>query len=408
MKCLTLLLFLIITVGESWGDSQAGASRVKITPPYSVYLAGLGNNRQSQGVHDDIYATAIYLSDGKTRLVIVSLDIIGLFYDYVDEARKEPAIKHRLKNTQIIIACTHVHSGPDTLGLWGPNEFTSGVNESYLQFLKTKIGEAIDEAIKSAKPAVLRVGEAEERNAAYNAREENLLDPSVTVLFAEDSKGKPIATMINYACHPEVLWNDNKLITSDYVHYLRELCEKRIGGITVFLNGALGGMVTPRVKEHTFGEARRIGESIGSKVIEAGRRAEVINNLKLTHRVYQFKLPVDNPRFLIASQMGVLNRKISGDGINSEMHFIDIGGKLQILTNPGEALPRVGFALKKLLHSEYKMIVGLACDEIGYILPQEDFGSQLYSYESSMSLGARTADIILGVGKKLVGGTLSK
>lgn len=408
MKYISLLLFLIITICVSRGDFQAGASRVKITPPYSVYLAGLGNNRQSEGVHDDIYATALYLTDGKTRLVIVSLDLIGLFYDYTEEARKGPALKHHLKDKEIIIACTHLHSGPDTLGLWGPDELTSGVNDDYLQFLKTKIGEAIDEAIKSAKPAVLKVGEAEERNAAYNAREENLLDPSVTVLFVEDDKGKPIATLINYACHPEVLWSDNKLITSDYVHYLREFYEKRMGGIAVFLNGALGGMVTPRVKEHTFEEARRIGESIGRKAIEARKRAEVINNPTLTHRVYQFKLPVDNPRFLLAAEIGVLKRNIAEGGINSEMHFIDIGRRLQILTNPGEALPRVGFAFKKLLHVKYKMIVGLACDEIGYILSKEDFGRQLYSYESSMSLGGETADRLLQVGKQLVGGALPK
>ncbi len=402
-----LASLLLITLSLRAGF-LAGASRVRITPLYSVYLAGLGNNRKSEGIHDDIYASALYLNDGKTQLVIVSLDLIGLFYDDVETFRKKPAERHHLKPTDIIIASTHLHSGPDTLGLWGPDEFTSGVDEGYLSFLKERIGQAIDEAIKSAQPARLRVGEGKEVEAAYNARMEGLLDPTVTTLFVEDKDGKCIATLVNYACHPEVLWSDNKLITSDYVHYLRELCEKEIGGITVFLNGALGGMVTPLVKEHSFEEARRIGEAIGKRILEARNKGERINNLTLRHRVVQFKLPVDNPRFLLASQVGVLRRSAKQGVVDSEMHFLDIGGKLHILTNPGEALPQVGFALKELLSAKYKMIVGLACDEIGYILPKEEFGTQLYSYESSMSLGPKTADILLWISKKLVGGTPPK
>lgn len=400
MKYLSAFLLLTIPLQASL---IAGVGRVKITPVHSVYLAGLGNNRKSEGVHDDIYASALYLTDGKTRLVIVSLDLIGLFYDDVKECRKEPARRHKLNSTDIIIASTHLHSGPDTLGLWGANELTCGVDEEYLKWVKEKVGEAIDEAVKSAKPARLKVGKGEEREIAYNAREENLLDPSLTVLFVEDGNGKSIAILVNYACHPEVLWSDNRLITSDFVHYLRELCEKRIGGILVFLNGALGGMITPRVKEHSFEEARRVGETIGKKVLEAREKAEAINNPILTHRAIRFKLPVDNPRFVLASQMGILKRKMVQNGIDSEMHFLDIGSKLQILTNPGEALPKIGFALKDLLPAKYKMTIGLACDEIGYILPKEDFGTPLYSYESSMSLGPNTAGILLQMGKRLMG-----
>jgi hypothetical protein len=106
--------------------------------------------------------------------------------------------------------------------------------------------------------------------------------------------------------------------------------------------------------------------------------------------------------------MGIFKRKMESGSVNTEMHFLDIGGKLQILTNPGEALPKVGFALKELLKAKYKMLIGLACDEIGYILPKEDFGTPLYSYESSMSLGPKTANILLQFCRKLVSGTLKK
>ncbi|MBC7327469.1 neutral/alkaline non-lysosomal ceramidase N-terminal domain-containing protein [bacterium] len=395
------VLFLFLSLYLE-ADYIAGVSRVKITPQYSVYLAGLGNNRKSEGVHDDIYATALYLSDGKTRLVILSLDLIGLFYEDIEKARKEAGRKNSLQSTDIIIACSHLHSGPDTLGLWGPNEFTSGVEEKYLQFVQQKIVEAIDIAIKSAKPATLKVGQTTNSEVAYNSRDENLLDPTVTMLFVEDKNGKSIANIVNYACHPEVLWSDNKLITSDFVHYLRELTEREIGGVTLFLNGALGGMVTPKVKEHTFAEAKRIGENLGQSILKAKESQEKIEKTKIIHRVIKIKLPVENPKFLLAAQLEIMKRNMEGQAVDSEMHFLDIGGKLQILTNPGEALPKVGLALKSLLSTPYKMVIGLACDEIGYILPEEYFATQIYAYESSMSLGPKTAKILLQAGKRLL------
>lgn len=383
----------------------AGVGRVDITPRKPVFLAGLGNNRKSEGVHDPIYATSLFLTDGKTELLLVSLDLIGLFYPNVEEIRQEVAKKYDIKKTDIVIASSHLHSGPDTLGLWGPDMFTSGVDEEYLQFLKRGIVESITKALTSPQPVILEVSQAEEKEVAYNAREEGLIDPTVLALFIKSKNGRTLATVVNYACHPEVLWSDNHLITSDFVHYLRKSIEEsEIGGIVLFFNGALGGMVTPRVKEHSFQEARRVGETIARKVKESVKSAQLINKQYIIHKVAKVHLPVENSKFILAAEAGVLKREMKAGGVDSEIHFIDIGGTLQILTNPGEALPKVGFALKALLKAPYKAIIGLACDEIGYILPPEDFNTELYSYESSMSLGKKTAIILLERAKELVSG----
>ncbi len=403
MKLAGILALVALLNFTIKAEFLAGVGRVDITPRKPVFLAGLGNNRKSEGVHDPIYATSLFLTDGKTKLLLVSLDLIGLLYPDVEEIRKEVVKKYDIQETDIVIASSHLHSGPDTLGLWGPDMFTSGVDEEYCQSLKKGIVESIMKALTSSQPVILEVSQAEEKEVAYNAREEGLIDPTVLALFIKSKNGRPLATVVNYACHPEVLWSDNHLITSDFVHYLRKSIEEsEMGGIVLFFNGALGGMVTPRVKEHSFQEAQRVGEAIARKVKESVKNAQVIDKQYIIHKVAKIKLPVDNSKFILAAEAGILKRQMKAGGVDSEIHFIDIGGTLQILTNPGEALPKVGFALKALLKSTYKGIIGLACDEIGYILPPEDFNTDLYSYERSMSLGEKTASILLERAKGLV------
>src|SRR5687767_2688389 len=97
---------------------RAGAAAVKITPSLTrtVYIAGYNNNRPATSVHDDLWARALVLDDGKSRLAVVSCDLIGLFNRRVKQIR---ALIKAVPPDNVLIACTHVHSGPDTLGLWG-------------------------------------------------------------------------------------------------------------------------------------------------------------------------------------------------------------------------------------------------------------------------------------------------
>ena len=62
-------------------------------------------------------------------------------------------------------------------------------------------------------------------------------------------------------------------------------------------------------------------------------------------------------------------------------------GEAQIATYPGEVLPKPGFQVKNAMNAKYRFIFGLADDELGYILDDQDFGREPYEYESSMSVG---------------------
>ncbi|MFQ6099558.1 MAG: neutral/alkaline non-lysosomal ceramidase N-terminal domain-containing protein, partial [Armatimonadota bacterium] len=225
---------------------RAGACAVVITPPEDmqpVFLAGFRpGNRLSEGVHDDLYARALALSDGSTTLVLMALDLIGYTQAESRPLRREISA---IPDANIILAATHTHSGPDTIGLWGPSLLESGVDEAYLSWLRERAKEAILGAVEDLAPADLTFGsEALSDGIVKNTRAPDALDREVSVLRAARPDGSTVGTLVNFAAHAEILLHENRLISADFPHYLCQRIEAEVGGTAMFLNGALGGMVT--------------------------------------------------------------------------------------------------------------------------------------------------------------------
>ena len=101
---------------------RAGAAKTSITPDVhagKIYMAGFGSNRVATGVHDNLYARCLSIGAGGKTLVVCAVDLIGLFHQDVLKVRSK--VKAQLPGvTQVIVASTHDHEGPDTMGLWGP------------------------------------------------------------------------------------------------------------------------------------------------------------------------------------------------------------------------------------------------------------------------------------------------
>jgi len=351
------------------GGLMAGASKVTITPKGRVFLAGLSRNRRSVGLHDDLWARCLAITLGGETIILVSLDLIGLFRDQVELIRDE-AEENGLRGESITVACTHQHSGPDTLGLWDPDMHTPGVDEGYMAYLRGRVLEAILEAVERAEEATIRLASTSiPKGVARNTRNPGFMDPEISVMEVRTLKGDTIAVLINFGLHPEVLWSDNRLLTADFPNYLYQALEDELGGVAIFMNGALGGMVTPDVKEHTFEEAERIGRTIAEAALRALREKSETGAVRdLEIRRETLTLPVENERFRTLHDLGVLKRVVEDDAIETEVSLLRVG-EAEILTIPGEALPRIGLQLKARMRGKYKFLVCLANDEIGYIIP---------------------------------------
>ncbi|MFW9877700.1 MAG: neutral/alkaline non-lysosomal ceramidase N-terminal domain-containing protein, partial [Candidatus Thorarchaeota archaeon] len=295
---------------------QTNEEGIPINPDNSfVYLAGFGDPgvRPALAVHDDIYARCLILEyDGKT-IVFIALDLIGYMIDQVDLIRIELEDKYELDADNVIIACTHTHSGPDTLGLWNLPYPIPGVNWPYMFYVKDQIMECIDQAYQNMEMAYIRFASASVPGLMKNSRDEGRVYPDLTVMKVTGWNGQTIATMINYAGHPEVLVGDNLEITSDYAGYLRDKVEEELGGVAIFMNGALGGMITPDVEEHTFVKAQEIGYTLAEATIKAlGSRKSYswgafFPDWKKTFNVEKqtFEVPLENELFYFAIGIGM-------------------------------------------------------------------------------------------------------
>lgn len=400
-------LSLVASLSAADVSLLAGAGVRTITPQQSVFLAGLKSNRRSTGVHDELYARALAWSDGTTTVLVVGLDLIGLLRPDVLEVQERLA-ERGVPTEHLLIAATHVHSGPDTIGIWGPEPTVSGVDPEYMAFLKDQIVAAAEEAYRSLKPARLSVGTAEiPDGVAYNARVPGLYDRTVRVLRFEEPQGAPIGTLVQFTAHPETLWSDSTLLTADYVAIVYRRLDAQAGGITVFVNGALGGMVTVDSQgRHTFEEAERIGSAVAEIALEALRQAQPIEDPAIGAASRTFRTPLENENFRALARLGVLPGGLTEEQLTTETHLIQIGNEVAIVTIPGELLPRLGFVIQERVRESLQtptvFLFGLTNDELGYILPEDEFGTERYRYESSMSVGrAIGSDLLRAVEEML-------
>ena len=114
-----------------------------------------------------------------------------------------------------------------------------------MDFVCNRAAEALNEAIDRLEPASIKIATGEAQGKiAYNYYAPDLYDRRMSVIQAINAQGKTIATLVNYAVHPEVLGNDVGILSPDLVGPLCEKLEATAGGTAIFMNSAQGGMVT--------------------------------------------------------------------------------------------------------------------------------------------------------------------
>jgi hypothetical protein len=226
---------------------KAGYAQAAITPALDrpVFLAGFGHNRRAESIHDNLYARALAIGDGATTLVLCALDLIGFFRPDVYEVIQQVA----RPDVQIVIASTHTHHGPDTMGLWGPDARTRGVDEAWMAATRRAVAETIRSALSDLKPAAAKWTSVPIPGLAKNFRDPAITDDELSLLQFLFADGHALATLFNFACHPEVLWEMNPHVTSDYVHFLR--------GGSGAADGGAGALRCRRAGRHDVPQCQR-------------------------------------------------------------------------------------------------------------------------------------------------------
>jgi hypothetical protein len=406
-----LLLLLVapafIAPGQA-GEFRAGIAVRVVTPdPLQPVSGGVGPSHPVTRKEGDLTVRALVLQEGTTRVAIVSADFLGFPSVLGNKVRSQV---RDIPPENILIGATHTHSAPDCYGFPdGKGGFACDLK--YLESVCGKMAEAINEANDKAQQVRVKIATGEAKGKiAYNYYAEQLYDPRCHVMQFVDGAGKPLVTLVNYAVHPEVLGSSAGVCSPDLVGPLYDRLAAREGGIGIFMNSAQGGMVTAdnrttdRNEARTWAECVRIGNLLADEALRIVSAAPVQAAPKLVCVAKTFSFPVDSDlmrQIIKVSPLGY--GELAGGRATTQVNVVNVGNA-QILTIPGEALPNIGYYLKRKMRGEHNLLFGLTNDAFGYILAKVDWNSfKRYAYVSRTGLGEMTGEIFMEEALKLVG-----
>jgi len=394
----------------------AGAALRVLTPnPLLPVSGGMGPTAPAKEKRGEITTRALCLRKGDTTVAIVAVDLLGFPGVLVDRvAARVP----RLKREQLVVGASHTHSAPDAYAFPDGRGGHTG-DLKWIDSVCVRMAEAVNEALDRLEPAALRTASGQVRDRiAYNYYAPDLYDREMSVLQAVRPSGKPIATLVNFAIHPEVLGNEVGIVSPDCIGPMCDTIEASVGGMAMFMNGAQGGMVTAdnrlldKPKDpvrgywedaRTWDECLRIGKRMADDALRILRPAKVQNNPTLALRSEKVRFPVDsNAMWAVVTLSPHKYPHGPGKTVSTYVDLICVGDS-RILTIPGEALPNIGLHVKKWMGGRSKFLFGLTNDAFGYILSDVDFGTfSRYDYVSATSLGPRTFPTLRDAWKRLV------
>lgn len=351
-----LILLLAVTVqGQPPGAKEAsllaGSARTNITPTEPVPMWGYGarHDALSVGTLDPLFADALVLQLGGEKLALVGLDL--------GRSPSESSLQHireRILTEAGIrysfIAGSHTHHGPvlelrDQPGK-GRGRFDAAIR--YYRELEDNIIAAILEADRRRVPARIASGSVLVDNLNRNRHskyEPKPVDRNLAILRVEDLRGKPIATVVNFAAHPTMHPASLLRFSADYVGTLRTTISRELGGETLFFNGAAGDL---SANPGSLKGPDAYGRALASEAINLARRLTPIAPIRAT-------LTVQEDRFTFNSRTDLANPVVRrlyekaffpelipnfideyAEGIRPRLTVALIGGEIAIVGVSGE------------------------------------------------------------------------
>jgi len=268
---------------------RAGMANVNITPPVGLELSGWAFG-PSVGIADELYAKTLLLESNGRRVAIITADLIGFSTEYATEIREGVANKIDVNASDVLLSCSHTHSGPATMFLrrWGE------IDEDYVRVVQKKIIGAATVAASGMQEARMGIGKGRAEGICINRRdrEGGNIDPEVGVIRVDNSQGEMMAVLMNYSCHPVATHNYKNLISADYPGYAMGVIEKIKGGRVIALHttGAAGD-INP-IQFHDIKYAERWGNMVGGEALKVAEGIETHPELTLNVVSERVDLPV--------------------------------------------------------------------------------------------------------------------
>ncbi len=289
---------------------MAGAAKVNITPRTPIPMSGYGGRDDPfKGIHDELFARVIVLSDGKTKAAIISLETIGISNSFWKDVTEALEKQLGIRKEFILLSAVHNHGGPVTNVY---NESNTPAVWAYVEEVKEKVIAATKEAMNKMVPVAIGVGKGECKmninRRAQNGKGEIELglnpygpcDHEVGVIRLDDRSGKPVALIMNWPCHGVVLGPKNYLITGDWPGAASAYVEKSFGEnvialVTIGASGDINPIYGPHIdfesnNDYAFGRDA-IGEDLGKESLRVAKEMKTFPSAQISASQRVISLP---------------------------------------------------------------------------------------------------------------------
>jgi Neutral/alkaline non-lysosomal ceramidase, N-terminal len=294
LLCICLIL-LYAPAMCSGAEFRAGVAKADITPPPGLpmygYLDRIADKHLSTGMLDPLEARVLVLEVGDQRVALVALDL-GRCFGKASFDKMQAEVQRRSGISLLVMSASHTHSGPDIL-----DDYPNGRTPAWETAALVKIADAVDSAVHSLVKARLGVGYGS-TYVGYNRRVVNSdgsvtmlwqnpektptspVDPTVSVLRVDTEDSKPLAILVNYACHPVIFGPDNLQYSADYVGVMRNAVEKAFNGqpLCLFFQGGDGDInpyyATTPLAQGAIQRRDWTGQHLAEEVIHTAQRIQ--------------------------------------------------------------------------------------------------------------------------------------
>lgn len=438
-----------------WSVGYAKASVVPKEYKGDLYLGGylaFPPNRVN-GIIDEQMVRAAAVDDGSGRgiHVFAVIDCIGICGTDIRAIRKALSDLIAEKNIlSVNVSATHCHSGIDTMGIWGdllqavktnkkavakghPEEAVSGRNPDFMAYLIQTAADTIRAAVAEMKPGRLSYARRDISDYVHDKRPPYVTDHTLTALrFTPNDGGRPL-TAVFMAAHPTCYGPRQREAVCDFPKFMCTKLETT-GTDAMFIQGAQCAVAADRGKHIPEGLTnpegiKAFGEALADFVHGIGPEEykEIAPYLNVI--VSELFLPAENKILELAAKLKLVNNAVVRVTMKNdrfvdakerelyfptEIGFAELGDDLRLAMVPGELMPEIAVGgayeewesyngkpwpfppLREILGGDLA-VIGLCNDFIGYIIPDNDFGSMFapLHYEESVSAGGRTASNIV-------------
>lgn len=392
--------------------------------------------RQPTEVIDDQQVCTYAISDS-TGGTVVHAVIDGYGIASGDVASIRAALSDFAKKNNIVsinVSVLHQHSCIDILGMGAPllpalllnpflsilgadtDKFIGGKTPEFMTNVVSTVASTVKEAVKDMTAGTLYYGNVDASEFMRDKREPRVIDPDFhRFRFVPDNSKENEIWICEGGLHAVGAGISSTKLCADYPYYLRESIKKETGADAVFVQGAELA-ITDDIKTLDYDESiplenvRALGKELGRRLMSIKDETKLDPVLNIAHQNVYIK--ITNQILELAIREGLVNSTLAKNGSGftavSEIGYMELGNKVGVMIVPGEISPELlwGGVIEKentwtgkswdyppfaeTAKVEKLLCFGLANDQIGYILPDNDYRS-MFTENEEINAGSNEA-----------------